>query len=402
MERKDKKYFTELFLKLKDYLTKLSYCSPLFSDLKSEEEESLDFVVSSLLLLRKLSELSGNKDGIPELTNKFRDGLPKKSESETVKKILNSLMKSQKELSIEEEEELEDEVNYVYIWVLNSYQLDLKTTSLEDVKKKYGDLVAEEFSATLEEEQENLKSNSKEKKRSSDSFKGRSSKTKSEKEWAGYSVYRNLFNTERWSFGSGKLDRDEDSFEYIVTRTQALERLEREVRKGRIYIYSTKPVRNLKWKQTLSFLCFAGAIVSFVAFFKSIVSMNGSNQNSWGSPTLFALMSFIFFLLTRKENNRFRENENFKYCFSKKIFYYYFFLSLFFVFGHSAGNGKGYSDFFSSGDSFQIALFAPLLFLVVSSILIFLIGFFFLNPKKNKVLIENLLNKYSHPPYLNN
>lgn len=403
---KDKEYFVEALEKTKDYLTKLSHCTLFLNDLLVGEEESIEFISSSFDLLKKLSQLLGDPKSFEELVKTFKDALSQDSKNEKIENLFASLNNSSVDLESFslDKDELEDEINYLYIWTLNSYKLDLKSNTVEEIKKKFGELFKKEvFRRNFEE---NLAAQEDGNCCGEDSCDSECSSSPRARGWAGHSVYRNLFKTERWVFGDPRLNKDEDSFEYLVSRTKALERLEREIRSGKVYVFTEKPLKNLKWKQVFSNFLIAGLVFSVLAIIYCITEnkfkmQESSSKGLFEDCALFSLMSFLFFFLTRRENNKFGENENFKYCFSRKIFYYFFLLSLFFAIAQN----KDFTQIFTlsnSGNVLFMVIFVPLMFLVVSSIVIFLIGFFFLNPKKNKALIENLLNKYSYPPYMNN
>ncbi|AFO51860.1 hypothetical protein MHLP_01400 [Candidatus Mycoplasma haematolamae str. Purdue] len=375
---------SKLFDLVQDYLNKLVLCTGLISDLTAKSEETFDFVGTSFALLRELGRIGQRTAGISTLVNKYKEILIKAKHSDT-----ESLFKK----DYSGDQEWVDEVNYIYIWVLNTYSLDLKTSTLSDVQSRYS---KQEQAVELELEPEVEYTSER---------NARSKRDKKQKQWSGYSVYRNLFRTGQWSFGSTKIEDDDNSFESIVSKTQALERLERDIRSGRVYVYLDKPAKNPKLKKILTYLLTAGLFASSAAFIKSVVSAfsngsSGSNGFSDGGAGLFSIMAFIYFLLARRENQSGLDNDNFKYLFSRKIFYYWFFLCTFWFF-------KGTPDYktlfptSSGSEPAHLTIFSILLACVVSSITLFMACFFFCNPKKNRHLIESLLHKYSNPPYVN-
>ncbi|CCE66806.1 hypothetical protein [Candidatus Mycoplasma haematominutum] len=379
---------SSLFELVKDYLTKLSFCGRFLDDLSTGEEESIDFLTTSFSLFRELGKLSFNSNQVEGLIPKFREALEKsKSKKVSVETVFNSNYAGEKEWV--------DEVNYIYVWVLNSYGLNLKTSNVSEIQSKYASIETVEVEVQPENQLEGEG-------RTQKVLSGKRGRASS-KHWGGLSIYRNIFRVHKL----GDMD-DEESFEYIVSKTQAMERLEREIRSGRVYVYLSKPSRNPILKKYFSYLCLVGIVFSGVTFLVALINATSNSSGSGGSngkwhPTLFTVMSFIFFLLSWRENNRGLENENFKYCFSRKIFFYYFFLSSWFLLSSVGGTSSadgGYSSLFS-GDTSATVFFALLVSVVIISVTFFLVGFFFLNPKKNKELIERLLNKYSSPPYLN-
>ncbi|RAO95100.1 hypothetical protein DNK47_01535 [Mycoplasma wenyonii] len=370
--------YSKLFELAKDYLTKLSYYENFINDVASQEPESLEFLSSSFSLLRELGSLSGNSSGIESLVSSFKSKITK-GEKDFSPKQLDKLFFS----PYKGEREWIDELSYIHIWTLNSYQLNLKTCSINDIKSS---LNSPELELELREVKEQTQQAEQQfkKKKTSDFSKN------------GFAVYRNIFSS-KFSFGDKDNGEYDDGFERIVSRTQAIERLERDIRGGKIYIYNTKPIRNLKLKKLLSYLFLAGLVVSCITFLKAFISCVSNNCQE-NQAILFSIMSFIFFLLARNENNKFLDNENFRYSFSRKIFYYYFFLSSFFIF-----NKADYQALFgTSSDSFHKAILGVLVFLVITSISCFTVAYFFLNPKKNKALIKGLLDKYSNSPNLYN
>lgn len=366
--------FSNLFELARDYLTKLAYYDSFISDLASEEPESLEFLSSSFSLLKELGRLSGNTVGLAALVSVYKSNITKTNNN-------FSEIELNKLFSVEYQGDGEwvDELSYIHIWVLNSYQLNLKKCSVGDIQKSHNPEIELEL-RTIEDEEE--RSEKKAKKKGGDWTKN------------SFAVYRNLLSS-KFSFGEGI--SDDGGFEEIISKTQALERLEREIRSGRIYIYHSKPVKNLKLKQILSYIFLAGLVVSLVAFLKTfityLVKSNGSENHQ---HILFSIMSFIFFLLARNENGKYLDNENFKYSFSRRIFYYYFFLSSFFFFN----KGDVMKLFNSSSDTANKVIIGILVAVVISSVTFFTVAFFFLNPKKNKALIKGLLHKYANSPNL--
>lgn len=371
--------YSKLFELAKDYLTKLSHYENFINDVASQEPESLEFLSSSFSLLRELGRLAGDSSEIESLVSSFKSKITK-SEKEFNTQKLDRLFTA----PYKGDREWIDELSYIYIWTLNSYKLNLKTCSINDIKTSLNspdlelELKQAKEQATPTEQQFNKK------KKISDFSRN------------GFAIYRNIFSS-KFSFGDKASGEYDDGFEQIVSRTQAIERLERDIRGGRIYIYNTKPKRNLKLKRLLSYLFLVGLIVSCIAFLKTGINCLLNSSCSENQAILFSIMSFIFFLLARNENNKYLDNENFRYSFSRKIFYYYFFLSSFFIF-----NKANYQALFgdNGSDSFHKAILGTLIALLVISISCFTVAYFFLNPKKDKALIKRLLQKYSDSPNL--
>lgn len=366
--------FSNLFELARDYLTKLAYYDSFISDLASEEPESLEFLSSSFSLLKELGRLSGNTVGLAALVSVYKSNITKTNNNFSEIE-LNKLFSAE----YQGDGEWVDELSYIHIWVLNSYQLNLKKCSVGDIQKSHNPEIELEL-RTIEDEEE--RSEKKAKKKGGDWTKN------------SFAVYRNLLSS-KFSFGEGI--SDDGGFEEIISKTQALERLERDIRSGRIYIYHSKPVKNLKLKQILSYIFLAGLVVSLVAFLKTFITyLVKSNGDEDHQHILFSIMSFIFFLLARNENGKYLDNENFKYSFSRRIFYYYFFLSSFFFFN----KGDVMKLFNSGSDTASKVIIGILVAVVISSVTFFTVAFFFLNPKKNKALIKGLLHKYANSPNL--
>ncbi|OAL09872.1 hypothetical protein A6V39_04840 [Candidatus Mycoplasma haematobovis] len=246
---------------------------------------------------------------------------------------------------INSDEELNDYVNYLRICVQNVCDLDLDNLSEEELAKEPYE---EKPNATV--------------------------------------VYKNFFNTLDVNAPVGKVVDD------LILRSHAWERLKEDIRSGAIYIYKTKPKRNVIIKIILSYLLFFGAITALTL----LVSCALTGAQDKAQLIIVSSLAVIYFLFGLHYSRKTFANDNLKYSFQRTEFYYTFFFSLFFTFALSTNSegGVGSQIITKNLDGWNKGLWIGLITIIILIGLIYLVSYLYFQPEEDKKLMESTLEKH--------
>ncbi len=256
--------------------------------------------------------------------------------------------------SEKEEYELKDEINYLRVCVKNISGFDLDEEDLSSLKK--------------EEEKT----------------------TKYTKRIDSVSIFRNILNEDFETDRNSKVNK---LFDDLLLKTHAYDRLSQDIRDGSVYIYKSKPKRNVFIKYLLTFLLSLGIFSSLLFCVVSFISLiKGSSNGSQWAPFALSILMIVFFTVGIYKIKDSFSNDNFKYSFQKNSCGY---VSVFSILWLTIATTYGLDNLdLSQTPGMEKICFSASLFIVVLVLIIYLISYFFLQPKKDKKLIDSILDKH--------
>ncbi|CBY92128.1 conserved hypothetical protein [Mycoplasma haemofelis str. Langford 1] len=252
-----------------------------------------------------------------------------------------------KEFNIQDISEVKDEINYLRVCVLNICEIDLDNYEREEIHKTFR-IYPKETDASA--------------------------------------VYKNFFNI-------SSSDKPGQTVDDLILRSHAYQRLNEDINGGTVYIYKTRPKRNIYIKIFLSWFLFFGILVSFALLASSLM-----NTESKGQLFFMSMVSSFYFFLSLRHLKKTFTNDNFKYTFQKSNFYYTLLFSLFFTWtafdsGENSWKVAGLGSI-STLDGLYKVLWSILLLIILFVCIIYLISYLYLQPEKDDKLVEDILDKH--------
>lgn len=326
--------YIQAYDKLFKYLSKLVLGRKFFSVERTREALKEGIESSFSLLLWIANKAGKNSAEIYALFDKYKENYFQ----EEAKIVEQSY-------EINNEEELSDEVNYLKVCVSNVCNLDLDSISEEELAKE-----------------------------------------PYEPKPSASAVYRNFFNTLDVNAPVGKVVDD------LILRSHAWERLKHDIRSGTIYIYKTKPKRNLVIKLIIGYLLYFGALTALALLVSSSINGNGKQAQL----IVISSLTLVYFLFGMYYSWKSFGNDNLKYSFQKTEFYYSFLFSLFFTFALSTDplTGGTTSLISENLNPWSKALWIGLIAIIITIGLIYLVSYLYFQPEEDKKLVESTLEKH--------
>lgn len=329
--------YRSLFFKLEKYI-QLLVDGKIFSAKKEYKEMVISLVQEITPLFLFLADETFRVREANELLERFNSiyGLEESTSSSAV------------DYSEKEEYEIKDEINYLRVCVKNISGFDLDETNLAFLKKEEEKIV------------------------------------RYSKKPDAVTVFRNILNEDFDTDSSSKVNK---IFDDLVLKTHAYDRLNRDIRDGSIYIYKTKPKRNVFIKYFLSGIFSTGACFSFLhlilLFFDSTWS---------ATSTLLSVFSIVYSCWNLSKLKNCFKNDNFKYSFPKKSFYFILFFSV-------AWFAIVFSNYTELDPSNPLQTNPDICFSIVTltilvNFIVYSISYWFFQPEKDKQLIDEVLEKH--------